>query len=392
MLFQTLKYSSLIIYILFLSTSISISQVNTVVINEQFNDNSNYWDVHDEPQSMLNMLNGKYYMEGKMLGRAITSTISTPVTENDNFKISVELTKLNGIDDNGFGLIWGGKDENNEYEFVISGNGQFKVIEWRNGIKKDLIAWTFFSDIQKWDNAKNRLRIEKRGETIKFYINDNYVAVVHSAENMGNRIGFVINETMEVEFNYLIYEKIEKQSTAVQQTDQVNITDVNFTGSSEQPELKYGESTVLKIKLENNADFQVTDLALMISSSDIGHAIEYNPITMIEMIPAHDQAIISVSFAADEEVETMNHNFSIMLMDGKNNTLDSKKVSLKTIGRSNYYTENNNSNSNSYKNNSKSDDYKYKKSNNNSSDGCTKGCAYATLGALLVGLILAIIP
>ena len=359
MVFQTLKYSSLIIFILLLSTDISKSQVNTVVINEQFNDNSNYWDVHDEPQSMLNMRNGKYYMEGKMLGRSITSTISTPVTENDNFKISVELTKINGIDDNGFGLIWGGKDENNEYEFVISGNGQFKVIEWKNGIKKDLIAWTFFSNIQKWDNAINRLRIEKRGETIKFYINDNYVAVVHSAENMGNRIGFVINETMEVAFNYLIYEKIEQQSIAIQQTDQVNIIDANFTGSSEQPELKYGESTVLKIKLENNADFQVTDLALIISSSDIGHAIEYNPITMIEMIPAHDQEIISVSFAADEEVETMNHNFSIMLMDGKNNTLDSKKVSLKTIGRSNYYTENNNSNSNSNRNNSKTDDYNY---------------------------------
>ena len=392
MVIQTVKYFSLILFALIFFTDVSKSQVNTVVINEQFNDNSNYWDLYDEPESMLSIRNGKYSMKGKMLGRAITSTIDYPGTENDNFKISVELTKLNGIDDNGFGLIWGGKDENNEYEFVISGNGQFKVIEWKNRIKKDLIAWTFYSNIKKWDNTTNRLRIEKRGESIKFYINDNYVAMVLSVENMGNRIGFVINETMEVAFNFLIYEKIEQKSTDVRQTNQVNIIDVNFTGSYEQSELKYGESTVLKVKLENIADFQVNDLALMINSSGINHDIEYNPITMIEMIPAHDQTIISVSFSADEEIETMNHNFSIMLMDGKNNILDSKIVSLKTIGRANYYVENNNNNSSSDKNSSTNDEYKYKKSSKNSADGCTKGCAYATLGALLVGLILAIIP
>ncbi|MEN8123013.1 MAG: hypothetical protein ABFS35_21920 [Bacteroidota bacterium] len=391
MLIKTVKYFSLILFILIFFMGVSISQVNTVVINDQFIDNSNYWDIQNEPESLLNMRNGKYFMKGKMLGRAITSTINPTGIENDNFKIYAEITKLNGIDDNGFGLIWGGKDENNEYEFVISGNGQFKVIEWKNGVKKDLIAWTFYSNIQKWDNATNRLRIEKRGESIKFYINDNYVAIVHSAENMGNRIGFVINETMEVAFNYIVYEKIEKKSVDEQKTNQVNIIGADFSGNGEQTELRYGESTVLKIKLDNIVDFQVNDLALMLSTSGNTYDIEYNPITMIEMIPANDQIIISVLFSADEEVETMNHNFSIMLMDGKNNTLDTKIVSLKTIGRTNYYVENN-SNSNTYQNNSKNEEYRYKKNNNNSVDGCTKGCSYATLGALLVGLILAIIP
>lgn len=383
------KKFSLAILILIFFSGISKSQVITVVINEQFNNNSNYWDVHDEPESMLNIVNGKYYMKGKMLGRAITSTINAPDLENDDFKISAELTKLNGIDDNGFGLIWGSKDENNEYEFVISGNGQFKVIEWENGIKTDLVAWTFYSNIQKWDHATNRLRIEKRGKSIKFFINDNYVAFVRSVENMGNRIGFVINETMEVAFNYLIYEKIEQKSSNEQQTDQVNIISADFTGNSKKTELKYGKSTVLKIILENTADFQVNDLALMISTSGITHDIEYNPITMIEMIPAHDQTIISVSFSANEEVETMNRNFSILLIDGKNNMLDSKMVSLKTIGRGNYYIENKHNNSDSNKSSSKNN--KYKNTNRNSADGCAKGCSYLTLVTLITGLILAIL-
>jgi len=391
MIKQAVKYSCLMVYILLLFSGISKGQVNTVVINEQFNDNSNYWDVHDEPESMLNLSNGKYYMKGKMLGRAITSTINTPEIENDDFKISAEFTKLMGIDDNGFGLVWGSKDENNEYEFVISGNGQFKVIEWKKGIKRDLVAWTFYSNIRKWDNVTNRLRIEKRGNLVRFFINDNYVAMVPSVENLGSRIGFVINETMEVEFNYLIYEKIEAENINEQQTNQVYIQSADFKGINEKSELKYGESVVLKIILENQANFQVNDLALMISTEEIVQDIEFDPINMIEMIAAHDRAIISVSFSADEEVETRNHNFSILLIDGNTNTLDSKELSLETIGRSNYYVENDYNYPDSDNNNIKNNEYKYKKPNNNSADGCTKGCSYATLGALIVGLILAIL-
>ena len=50
MAIKTVKYFSLVFFILLFFTNISNSQINTVVINEQFNDNSNNWDVHDEPQ------------------------------------------------------------------------------------------------------------------------------------------------------------------------------------------------------------------------------------------------------------------------------------------------------------------------------------------------------
>lgn len=389
---QTLK--SIFLSFISLLSSISIcGQVNTVLLNEQFNDNSNYWDTQDEPESALNLAKGKYYMQGKMLGRAITSTVSSPLDEVRDFKISAELSKINGIDDNGFGLIWGSKDENNEYEFVISGNGQFKVIEWKEGAKKDLIPWTFNSNIKKWDGPTNRLRIERRGDLIKFYINDHYVSAIPAVKNLGNRIGFVINETMEVEFNYLTLEKIDYEQVVDQQTDKVFIKSAGF---NENNELRYGESKVLKIILENSASAPVNDLALIISNTQNFNDIEYNKISMVESIPATDQTIISVLFSADDELEGTTRNFSIQLMDGKSNVLDSKTISLKTIGHGIYQTDNsyNGKQNNKYK----SDDNtysppnnQYKKPSRNSSDGCTKGCSYLTLGALIAGLIIAIL-
>ena len=389
---QAKNYILLSFSIIFLAIN-SYGQINTVLLNEQFNDNSKFWDTHDEPESILKLTEGKYFMKGNMLGRAITSTIESPINETKDFKISAELTKINGIDDNGFGLIWGSKDENNEYEFVISGNGQFKVIEWRNGTKKDLVAWTFYSNIQKWDGVTNRLRIERRGELIKFFINDHYVSVIPTVENFGNRIGFVINETMEVAFNYLTLEKIEYEEVANQQTDKVIIKSAEFNGINE---LKYGESTVLKIILANTANVTINDLALIISTTQSLSDIEYNKINMIESIPAMDQTVISVLISADDEVETINRSFSIMLMDGKNNILDSENIELKTVGHGIYQTDNsyNAPQDNKYESNNNSSytpNSQYKSPNNKSSDGCTKGCSYLTLGALIAGLIIAIL-
>jgi len=370
--------------------NMSLSQVNTVIINEQFNDNSNLWDIHDEPEALLNLSNGQYHMEGKMLGRAITSTINVSGIENNDYKISAEITKLNGIDDNGFGIIWGAKDENNEYEFVISGNGQFKVIEWKDGVKKDLVAWTFYGNIQKWDNATNRLRVEKRGKFVKFFINDNYVAVLQEVETFGNKIGFVLNETMKIACNYLIYEKIERENTIEFQSIKANILSAEFNGSIIEPELRYGESTVLKVVLKNTSELQVNNLALMISSAGLIHDLEYNRINMIEMIPAYDNTIVSVSFSADEEIESGNYTFNIDLVDGNTNILDSKTVNLKIIGRSNYYVEKNDDYSNPNKNNP-NNNQKYSQPKKSSADGCTKGCSYLTLATLIVGLIMAIL-
>ncbi len=388
MIIFSAKHISFLFILLISISGIVKSQVNTVVINEQFTDNSNYWDVQDEPESLLKISNGNYFMKGKMLGRAITSTINAPIIESGDFKISAELTKLNGIDDNGFGIVWSSKDENNEYEFVISGNGQFKVIQWKGGNKKDLVAWTSYSGIKKWDNATNRLRIEKKGKIIKFFINDHYVAVVNSIENQGNRIGFVINETMEVMFNYLVYEKIEHKVSNEQQTNLVSITDINFPKNNQVPELKYNESTVLKIILENKASYPVNDLAVMISTVN-NQNIEFNRINMIEQIPAHDRVILSVTISADEDLESLNRNFSVVLVDSKSNILDTKTILLKTIAHGNYYSENTYNNYTPKNNNTSKSENTYKK--NNSADGCTKGCSYATLGALLVALILAIL-
>ncbi len=376
----------IIFFLFFIISSLNINaQISTVVFNDEFLNNQNNWYLSNTPEGLTKIDKGRYLMEGKMLGKAITSTVPVNFNNINDFKIATEITKINGIDDNGFGLVWGSADPNNEFEFVISGNGQFKVIEWRNGQSKDLIPWTFNSVINRWDNSTNRLRIEKRGNIIKFYINDYYVARINAVPNFGNKIGFVINESMKISFNYLILEKLEEEHINESTQDKAIIQSASFAGTNE---LRYEESAVLKVIVANPTDHSIYDLALMISSFDDAN-IEYNRISMIEKIPAHDRVIVAIVFTADEEIASKTRNFELNLVNSKNILLDTKNIRLKTVQNS-FYTE-----YSSPEDNNKPQNYnnKYNSPNHpaNDADGCTKGCAYISLAALIAGIILAIL-
>ncbi len=378
------KKQSLLILLILISLNIS-AQISTVVFNDEFLNNTNNWYLSNTPEGITKIDNGRYLMEGKMLGKAITSTIPVNFDNIFDFKISTEITKISGIDDNGFGLVWGSADPNNEFEFVISGNGQFKVIEWHNGQSKDLIPWTFNSGINRWDNSTNRLRIEKRADIIKFYINDYYVARIKALANFGNKIGFVINETMKISVNYLVLEKIEEEYANNVGAGKAIIQSASFNGTNE---LRYEESAVLKVIVANPTDHSIYDLALMISSFD-DENIEYNRITMIEKIPAHDKVILAIVFTADEEITSKTRRFELNLVDSKNIVLNSKTISLKTV-QNRFYTEysypDDNSNQQNYP-----DKYNTPNHPANDTDGCTKGCAYVSLAVLIAGIVFAIL-
>ena len=357
------------------------AQISSVKLNEEFLDNRNHWYLFNTPEGTVKIENGRYIMTGKMLGKAITSTIPINSQLTEDFKISTEITKIEGIDDNGFGLVWGASDPNNEFEFVISGNGQFKVVKWENGKSTDLIPWTSHSGINRWDNSTNRLRIEKRGPITKFYINDYYVSRISNQEIFGNKTGFVINETMKISINYLVYEKITGKYVIEDVQGKVSIQLAEFNGSNE---LRYQESAVLKVIVANSADHSVYDLALMISSFDDAN-IDYNRISMIEKIPANDRIILSIVFTADENIQEGNRSFELNLVDSKNTILDSKTINLKTIQNQFYqvYSEDNNVQNNPIN--------KQNPTATNTADGCTKGCAYISFAALIAGIILAIL-
>ncbi|MFN3265772.1 MAG: AAA family ATPase, partial [Deinococcales bacterium] len=121
------------------------------------------------------------------------------------FHIHVVTQKIEGIDNNGYGLLWGLENANNCFEFVISGDGHFRIAKYVNGVYNIIVAWKRNTVIRQW-NSVNLLEMKKINDSIEFYINRTLVHTHPAAELLavtGRQTGFVVYHANKVAFHSL---------------------------------------------------------------------------------------------------------------------------------------------------------------------------------------------
>lgn len=382
---------TLLVFFLLIIALKAYGQFSVKIINENFNSNMLRWDIKNTELSEMELSNGKYTISCKKEGTAITSVIEAPHLQFTNYRISASLSKLKGIDDNGFGLVWGSKDENNELEFVISGNGQFKIMKWEEGMKTDIVGWTYSMAINKWDFSKNDLMIESSENLLRFYINGTYVAASKDLAHLGNKIGFVLNEVMQVQVENLVVENLTE--TIAQNYGDANnllIKNISYSGAKVN-EISYNETGYFNIELSNSSTAPIKDIAITIKAPDESVGLEFNTLTMVDEIAGNGTKTINIKLVANEEVITQNNNFYIQLNTYDGKIIDSRNINIRSVGLGSYYSNNNNYQKNTTNNTTKNQNYENKKYNNNSSDACTKGCSGIGLLSLITALIIAIL-
>lgn len=388
-----LNKPTLILLIILAGTLKSYSQFSVKIINENFNSNMLRWDIKNTELSEMDLSNGKYTISCKKEGTAITSVIEVPHLQFTNFRISTSLSKLKGIDDNGFGLVWGSKDENNEMEFVISGNGQFKIMKWEEGIKTDIVGWTYSMAINKWDFSKNDLMIESSENLLRFYINGTYVVATKELAHLGDKVGFVLNETMQVQIENLVVENLTEVVTqSPGDINNLTIKDVKYSGSKEN-EISYNETGYINVELYNSNTAPIKDIIITIKAPDETAGLEFNTITMVDEVAGNHEKTFAIKLIANEEVLTQNNNFYVQLSTFDGKIVGSGNISIHSVGLGTYYSNNktnaNNPTDNTTNNRQSYENRKY--NNNSSSDACTKGCSGIGLLSLITALVIAIL-
>jgi hypothetical protein len=341
----------------------------------------------------MNIHDGKYTISSLKEGTAITSTIETPNIQDENYSVTASIMKLKGIEDNGYGLVWGGLDANNEFEFVISGNGQFKVSQWEQGNKTELIPWTYSGKINKWDFSTNILSITSKNQIWRFYINETYVAAIKEKATFGNKIGFVLNENIQIESDYIIVENLTVKEEKMVENNNIEIVKLDYQGQGFSNELKYNESATVHLQIKNNGDVPAKDLIVRTQFDGNIYGVLYSSITMIDKINPYEISIVSIILEADEEVLTQNLNMNFFLENLNNEKIDSENLPIKIIGLKRSYetevVENNQYPVDNNTNNPVINDNSVK--NNPTGDGCSKGCTTFGVIGLIVTIILAII-
>jgi len=175
----------------------------SVVFEESFETNSNRWFEMDGAEATVRVQQGKLMFAHHRDAESWLVWNEIPLDQNRDFAISATIRKISGVNDHGYGLMWGAKDGGNRYQFLIAGDGFFRYEKFINNEWQELIPWTPSAHINTLD-AVNTLTIRKSGDLLLFFANGQWLAESVFEPFFGNDIGFVLNLNMAVECDDLI--------------------------------------------------------------------------------------------------------------------------------------------------------------------------------------------
>ena len=182
-----------------------ISSSNAQVIDgfeENFDNNNNAWAESDGDNSSCKIADGRYTIAHKREEKSWLFYKDVYLDPNKDFYIEAKLTQLSGVDNNGYGIVFGMADTKNSYNYVVSSNGMYSLYGFKNNEYIDLKDWASDDVINPMGTA-NVLTVKKSGKTLSFYINGKQMFTQTYTKFFGLAVGFVLNWKMKVAVDYI---------------------------------------------------------------------------------------------------------------------------------------------------------------------------------------------
>jgi len=180
------------------------------VLFEDFNDNRNNWDLDEDDDTSREIKGGNYVIEHKREEKGWLYYKSSPFDPLRDFEIETSLSQISGVDNYGYGLVWGTMNGKNSYSFVITSNGYYKIYKYEMDYDTEeseyleLLEWTNAGEIINPLGTQNKISIRKEGELLKFFINENFVHELDFMHFLGPKIGWDLSRNMVVEVDNII--------------------------------------------------------------------------------------------------------------------------------------------------------------------------------------------
>lgn len=189
----------LAIFVLLLTSFLGVAQYSTLV-SETFSTNANNWVQPDNADAKLLVNGSNYYFENRDEGQYL-SWLSLPMGSERNFEVWAMTQHLSGVENYGYGLVFGGSDQFNCYEFLVSKNGYFKIGYYEYGTWKTIMDWTVSSALNTYSGSTNDIGVVSINGLWHFLIGETEVATLSSRTFFGSNFGLAVENRQAVAFD-----------------------------------------------------------------------------------------------------------------------------------------------------------------------------------------------
>jgi hypothetical protein len=208
-----------------------------IVLFDNLISQSTNWPERDIEDHILKKNEDEYIIERKKETSYSIPTIFVDFNFEDNWTIECDTKWLDGVDDIGYGIVFG-RDDSNFYTFQISGNGSCIYGKFINWDYVRLMDWKVENAINR--RGSNHISIEKIVDTLNFRINGQLVYDYKYEPFFGKYFGFKVTNNQKISFrNFKLSKLIEDESYG----EGINVSSKNFSSIKNLSTLYLGLST-----------------------------------------------------------------------------------------------------------------------------------------------------
>jgi hypothetical protein len=168
---------------------------NSIFFQDDFSDPGSGWKELKDGPRIAEYREGAFLMQ---IPEAGFSYLSTPGITVKDTRIDVDVNKIDGPDDNSFGILCRYQDEFNYYSMVISSDGYYGIVKNRDGKHTILGAdgLQVSESIQK-GNSTNHLQANCSGSQLELIVNGSLLLSVNDLDFSQGDVG-VIGSTSSI--------------------------------------------------------------------------------------------------------------------------------------------------------------------------------------------------
>jgi hypothetical protein len=184
-----------------------------LLINENFNDNSNGWEEIEDKNEFAAIKGGQYLMENPNKSQWNYYAIHTFLKPKNDFLLESEIELVNHKSQGHFGIIWG-FDKKFDYanRFTVSADGKRILIMFFERNHRQTL-YRFQLQHEPAQSCLFKFSIQKAGPYYRFYLNEELVNIVHEYHlpYMGDKAGFYIEPGIRIQANQFALKLLSKK-------------------------------------------------------------------------------------------------------------------------------------------------------------------------------------
>lgn len=166
------------------------SQPGAVLFQDDFSRTLSGWDRHRESAYWVDYQDGAYHMR---IDAPNADAVSNPGLDFRDVRVQVEATKVDGPDNNLFGVVCRYQDPGNFYFFAVSSDGYAGIGVSKNGRRHLLSRDTLLPSPRiLTGSATNVLRADCVGYELNLYVNGGLVSQAQAAEWDEGDVGLMV--------------------------------------------------------------------------------------------------------------------------------------------------------------------------------------------------------